>query len=43
MKLESAIFARLRLLAPVLGDVLSAGEVEPADLAVDLASLAQLC
>ncbi|MFL9912633.1 MULTISPECIES: hypothetical protein [Paraburkholderia] len=43
MKLESAIFARLRRLAPVLDDVLSAGEVEHADQAVDLASLAQLC
>jgi hypothetical protein len=43
MKLESANFARLRRLAPVLDDVLSAGEVEPADQAVDLASLAQLC
>jgi hypothetical protein len=37
MKLESAIFARLRRLAPVLDDVLSAGEVEHADQAVDLA------
>jgi hypothetical protein len=43
MKLESAIFARLRRLAPVLDDVLSAGEVEHTDQAVDLASLAQLC
>jgi hypothetical protein len=43
MTLESAIFARLRRLAPVLDDVLNAGEVEHADQAVDLASLAQLC
>jgi hypothetical protein len=34
---------RLRRLAPVLDDVLNAGEVEHADQAVDLASLAQLC
>ena len=43
MKLEAATFARLRRLAPVLDDVLNAGEVEHADQAVGLASLAQLC
>jgi hypothetical protein len=43
MKLDAATFARLRRLAPVLDDVLNAGEVEHADQAVDLASLAQLC
>jgi hypothetical protein len=43
MKLETATFRRLRRLAPVLDDVLSAREVEHADQAVDLASLAQLC
>ena len=42
-KLEAATFVRLRRLAPVLDDVLNAGEVEHADQAVDLASLAQLC
>jgi hypothetical protein len=42
MNLDAATFARLRRLAPVLDDVLNAGEVEPADQAVDLASLAQL-
>ena len=43
MKLEAATFARLRRLAPVLDDVLNAGEVEHGDQAVGLASLAQLC
>ncbi|MFL9967094.1 hypothetical protein PQR02_40470 [Paraburkholderia sediminicola] len=43
MKVEAAMFVRLRRLAPVLDDMLSAGEVEHADQAVDLASLAQLC
>jgi hypothetical protein len=43
MKLESATFLRLRRLAPVLDDVLGAGEVEHADQALGLASLAQLC
>ena len=43
MNLDAATFARLRRLAPVLDDVLNAGEVEHADQAVDLASLAQLC
>jgi len=43
MKLDAATFVRLRRLAPVLDDVLNAGEVEHADQAVDLASLAQLC
>ncbi|WP_207002272.1 hypothetical protein [Trinickia mobilis] len=43
MRLETATFVRLRRLAPVLDDVLNAGEVEHADQAVDLVSLAQLC
>jgi hypothetical protein len=43
MKLEAATFVRLRRLAPVLDDVLNAREVEHADQAVDLASLAQHC
>jgi hypothetical protein len=41
MKVEAAMFVRLRRLTPVLDDVLSAGEVEHADQAVDLESLAQ--
>ncbi|MEM5453591.1 hypothetical protein VSR69_01850 [Paraburkholderia phytofirmans] len=43
MKLDDASFRRLRRLAPVLDDVLNAGEVEHADQAMDLALLAQLC
>jgi hypothetical protein len=43
MKLDAATFVRLRRLAPVLEDVLNAREVEYAEQAVDLASLAQLC
>jgi hypothetical protein len=43
LKLEAATFVRLRRLAPVVDDVLGAGEVEHADQAVGLASLAQLC
>jgi hypothetical protein len=43
MKLDAATFVRLRRLAPILDDVLNAGEVEHADQAVGLASLAQLC
>jgi hypothetical protein len=43
MKLDDATFRQLRRLAPVLDDVLNAGEVEHADQAVNLASLAQLC
>jgi hypothetical protein len=43
MKLDAAAFVQLRRLAPVLDDVLNAGEVEHADQAVGLASLAQLC
>jgi hypothetical protein len=42
MKVEAAMFVRLRRLAPVLDDVLNAGEVERADQAAGLASLAQL-
>jgi hypothetical protein len=43
MKLDAAIFRQLCRLAPVLDDVLSAGEVEHADQAVNLAVLSQLC
>jgi hypothetical protein len=43
MKLDAATFVRLRRLAPVLDDVLSSGEVEPADQAIGLAALGQLC
>ncbi|MGF7131623.1 hypothetical protein P3T40_003105 [Paraburkholderia sp. EB58] len=43
MKLDDATFRRLRRLAPVLDDVLNAGEVEHAYQAMDLASLGQLC
>ena len=43
MELDAVTLVRLRRLAPVLDDVLNAGEVEHADQAVDLASLAQLC
>jgi hypothetical protein len=43
MKLDAAMFVRLRRLAPLLDDVLNAGEVEHADHAARLASLAQLC
>jgi hypothetical protein len=42
MKVDAAMFVRLRRLAPVLDDVLSAGEVEHADQAAGLAALAQL-
>jgi hypothetical protein len=43
LKLDAATFLRLRRLAPVLDDVLNAGEVEYADQAMSLESLAQLC
>jgi hypothetical protein len=43
MKLDVTTFRQLRRLAPLLDDVLNAGEVEHADQAVGLASLAQLC
>jgi hypothetical protein len=43
MKLDDATFRQLRRLAPALDDVLNAGEVEHADQAVVLASLAHLC
>lgn len=43
MKLDDATFRQLRRLAPVLDDVLNAGEVEHADQAIGLASLAQIC
>lgn len=43
MKLDDATFRQLRRLAPVLDDLLNAGEVEHPDQAVHLAALAQLC
>jgi hypothetical protein len=43
MELDAETFRRLRRLAPVLDDILNAGEVEHADQAVNLAALAQLC
>ncbi|SIT51804.1 conserved hypothetical protein [Paraburkholderia piptadeniae] len=43
MKLDVETFRRLRRLAPVLDDILNAGEVEHPDQAVNLATLAQLC
>jgi hypothetical protein len=43
MKLDAATFLLLRRLAPVLDEVLNAGEVEHADQAVNLASRNQLC
>jgi hypothetical protein len=43
MKLDDATFRRLRRLAPALDDVLNAREVEHADQAVGLDSIAQLC
>ncbi|WOD13660.1 hypothetical protein [Paraburkholderia kirstenboschensis] len=43
MKLDATTFRQLRLLVPVLDDVLSAGEVEYSHQAVNLAVLAALC
>ncbi|MGT2477278.1 hypothetical protein [Paraburkholderia terrae] len=43
MKLDVKTFRQLRLLTPVLDDILNAGEVEHPDQAVNLAALAQLC
>ena len=43
MKLDVRTFRQLRRLAPVLDDILNAGEVEHPDQAVNLESLAQLC
>jgi len=43
MKLDVTTFRQLRRLAPILDDVLNAGEVEHAEQAVGLVSLAQLC
>ena len=43
MKLDVTTFRQLRRLAPILDDVLNAGEVEHAEQAVGLSSLAQLC
>jgi hypothetical protein len=43
MELDAETFRRLRRLAPVLDDILNAGEIEHADQAVNLATLAELC
>jgi hypothetical protein len=43
MKVEVGSFRQLRRLAPVLDDVLNAGEIEYADQAVNLGALATLC
>ena len=43
MKLDVTTFRQLRHLAPVLDDILNAGEVEHAGQAVNLAALARLC
>jgi hypothetical protein len=43
MELDAETFRQLRRLAPVLDDILNAGEVEHADQAVNLAALGQLC
>lgn len=43
MKLDATTFRQLRRLAPVLDDVLNAGEVEYSHQAVNLAALAALC
>jgi len=43
MELDAETFRQLRRLAPVLDDILNAGEVEHAGQAVNLAALAQLC
>ncbi|MEX3936312.1 hypothetical protein AB4Y32_31770 [Paraburkholderia phymatum] len=43
MKLDIETFRQLRHLAPVIDDVLNAGEVEHADQALNLAALSQLC
>ena len=43
MKLDSATFQQLRVLAPALDDVINANEIEHADQAINLAALAALC
>lgn len=43
MKLDATTFRQLRLLAPVLDDVLNTGEVEYSHQAVNLAALAASC
>lgn len=43
MELDADTFRQLRRLAPVLDDILNAGEIEHAGQAVNLAALAQLC
>ncbi|WP_395062887.1 hypothetical protein [Paraburkholderia silvatlantica] len=43
MEIDTETFRRLRRLAPVVDDILNAGEVEHAGQAVNLAALAQLC
>jgi hypothetical protein len=43
MKLDSATFQQLRVLAPVIDDVINAKEIEHAGQAMNLAALAALC
>jgi hypothetical protein len=43
MKLDDETFRRLRRLAPVVDDILNAGEMEHAGQANNLAELARLC
>lgn len=43
MKLDTAAFRKLRRLAPILDDILGAGEVEHVHHATSLAALALLC
>jgi hypothetical protein len=43
MKVEAVVFRQLRRLAPVLDDILNAGELEYADQAMNLAALANVC
>lgn len=43
MELDEETFRRLRRLAPVLDDILNAGEVEHVDQAANLVALAHLC
>jgi hypothetical protein len=43
MKVEAVVFRQLRRLAPVLDDILNAGELEYSDQAANLAALANVC
>jgi hypothetical protein len=43
LKLDDAMFFRLRRLAPFLDDVINANEVESAEQVISLEALAQLC